>query len=63
MYGFITINENSKGVNRMKYFEKSEKEFNTEKQKCPICGADLIETEADDTTAEMVVTMTTLGIL
>ncbi|MPM14070.1 hypothetical protein SDC9_60430 [bioreactor metagenome] len=50
----------------MKYCENCEKKFDTEEQKCPICGANLIEekdSEYDDTTAETVATMTTLGIL
>jgi uncharacterized paraquat-inducible protein A len=57
------INRNLKGAIGMKYCEKCKEEFDTEEQKCPICKADLVETEDNDAVAETVALMITMGIL
>jgi rRNA maturation endonuclease Nob1 len=46
----------------MQYCINCDKEFDTTKTKCPICGCTLVE-EEEGTTAEIVATMTTLNIL
>lgn len=40
----------------MKYCEKCKKEMNTEKDKCPICGGELVETLNDEDAAIIVAT-------
>lgn len=48
----------------MKYCEECKKEFDTEEQKCPICGEKLKQAEqSEEDVAITVATMTTLGIL
>jgi len=46
----------------MKYCKKCDKRFESEKDRCPICGTRLIEIDEYET-AEIVASMTTTGIL
>lgn len=49
---------------KMKHCDNCNKDFDTEEQTCPICGAELRDTSSDETeTAEIVSTMTITGIL